>query len=73
MQTFTDTGNGSGMKILNFEWYLTFTLLHLKQKILDLVLLGISPQDNLTESQISIKYVQFVVKVVMFSLLFPSQ
>jgi hypothetical protein len=27
----------------------------------------------LTESQISIKYVQFVVKVVMFSLLFPSQ
>lgn len=33
----------------------------------------VTSSDNLTKSQISIKYVQFVVKAVMFSLLFPFQ
>jgi len=33
------------MKILNFERYLTFTLLQLEQKILDFMLSDVSSQD----------------------------
>jgi hypothetical protein len=42
---FIDRGSGLGINILNFEWYLTLTLILLKQKTLNLVLLDISPQE----------------------------
>jgi len=65
----------------NFEFWavpdLHFTTFKTKDTGLGCYLISVhrivTSSDNLTESQISIKYVQFVVKVVMFSLLFPFQ